>query len=56
MALEIKPSPVLTGKAARDFYKSLKNQPPIKETKEELLEGLRKFREFMKEQKHWHQQ
>ena len=52
MATEIKPAPVLTGKAARDFYKSLRNQPPIKESREELQEKLRNFQEFLSKQKH----
>ncbi|MDR1343224.1 MAG: hypothetical protein LBK18_08245 [Prevotellaceae bacterium] len=37
MALEIKPSPVLTGKAAQDFYKLLeqaKESKPAKEVRE----------------------
>ena len=56
MATEIKPAPVLTGKAARDFYKSLRNQPPIKESREELQAKLRNFQKFLSKQKHLHLQ
>ena len=52
MATEIKPAPVLKGKAARDFYKSLQNQPPIKESREELQARFRSFQEFLSKQKH----
>ena len=52
MATEIKPAPVLMGKAARDFYKSLRNQPPIKESREELQARLHNFQKFLSKQKH----
>ena len=51
MALEINRAPVLTGKAAEDFWKSVESFT-IKESKEELQEGLRRFREFMAKQTH----
>ena len=54
MALEINRAPVLTGKAAEDFWKSVENFS-IKETKEELQEDLRRFRQFMAKQKHFYQ-
>ena len=56
MALEIKPAPVLIGKAAQDFYKSLNNQLPVKESKEELQEKLTRFRSFLAKQKHLYQE
>ena len=52
MATEIKPAPVLMGKVACDFYKSLQNQPPIKESREELQAKFRSFQEFLSKQKH----
>ena len=51
MALEINRSPVLTGKAAKDFWKSVENFKG-KETKEEIQEDLKHFREFMAKQTH----
>ncbi|MDR3267884.1 MAG: hypothetical protein LBT83_02305 [Tannerella sp.] len=51
MALEIKPAPVLMGKAARDFYKS-PEQAKESKTKEEVQEINRKMREFPAKQKH----
>jgi len=50
MALEINRAPILTGKAAEDFWKKVENFT-IKETKEELQEDLKRFREFMAKQK-----
>lgn len=52
MATEIRPAPVLIGQAAREFHKRLENQPPIKESREELLAGFRSFQEFLSKQKH----
>ena len=52
MATEIKPAPVLKGKAARDFYERLRNQPPIRESREELQTKLRNFQVFLSKQKY----
>jgi len=52
MATAIKPAPVLIGRAARDFYKSLQNQPPIEESREELQARFRSFQKFLSKQKH----
>ena len=54
MALEINRAPVLTGKAAEDFWKSVETFT-IKETKEELQEKRKRFREFMSKQKPFYQ-
>jgi hypothetical protein len=51
MALEINRAPVLTGKAARDFWKSVKTFSS-KESKADIEEGLRKYRAFMSKQRH----
>ena len=44
MALETRPFPVLTGKAARDFLKKVENFT-ITETREEIRECNRKVKE-----------
>jgi cellobiose-specific phosphotransferase system component IIA len=49
MALEIKPAPVLSGKAAKDFYKSLKHAKESK-SEEEVQEIAREVRAFMAKQ------
>ena len=46
MATEIYRSPVLTGKAAKDFYKTLKQTKEGKSA-QEVQEISRKWREFM---------
>lgn len=46
MATEINRAPVLTGKAAQDFYKSLKKTKEGKST-QEVQEVTRKWRKFM---------
>ncbi|MDR0811472.1 MAG: hypothetical protein LBN23_04265 [Paludibacter sp.] len=51
MALEINRAPVLTGKAAKEFWKKVENFS-TPETKEEIEAGLRDFRMFMSKQKH----
>ena len=54
MATEINRAPVLTGKAAKEFWKSVENfkdDTPV----QEIREGLLRFREFMSKQKHFHQ-
>jgi len=51
MALETKPIPVLTGQAAIDFHKKVKNFT-VKESLEEIKEEMRKTREFLAKQKH----
>jgi len=51
MALEINRAPILTGKAAEDFWKSVESFKG-KETKEEIQENLRRYREFMAKQTH----
>jgi hypothetical protein len=46
MALEIKRAPVLRGKAARDFYKTLEKAKESR-SKEEVQEMNRKVKEFL---------
>jgi len=46
MALEIRPFPVLTGKAARDFLKKVENFKTT-ETPEEIKEVNRRVRESL---------
>ena len=48
MALETRPFPVLTGKAARDFLKKVENFT-ITETKEEIRECNRKYGKMIEE-------
>jgi hypothetical protein len=45
--------PVLTGKAARDFYKQAA-KAKVSESKEEVQESYRKFKVFMAKQTHLH--
>ena len=54
MALEINRAPILTGKAAKDFWKSVESFT-IKETPEEIREARQRFREFMAKQKPFYQ-
>jgi len=46
MALEIKPPPVLEGKAAQEFYERWANTTCSK-SKEEVQEGMRQTRVFL---------
>lgn len=52
MALEIKPPPVLEGKAAQEFYKKVANAKESR-SKEELQESMRKskiiFAQYLKQ-------
>jgi hypothetical protein len=50
MALEIKPVPVLRGKAARDFWKKIENFKTT-ETREEIQEVNRAVRESIEKSK-----
>jgi hypothetical protein len=50
MALETRPIPELTGQAAIDFHEKVKNFT-IKETREEILEGIRWVRREMDRQR-----
>jgi len=50
MATEINRAPVLTGKAARDFWKSVQNFS-TRESKSEIEANLLKYRDFMSKQK-----
>ena len=54
MALEIKSPPVLVGKAAHEFYKRWAEATERK-SKEEVQEGMRKFKVFWAEQEKLHQ-
>jgi hypothetical protein len=49
MALEIKPAPVLSGKAAKAFHDSLQHAKESK-SKEEVQEIARKVRAFLAKQ------
>ena len=53
MALEIKPPPVLEGKAAQEFYERWAKLKESK-TKEEVQESMRTTLEFLAKQKHLH--
>jgi hypothetical protein len=46
MALETRPIPVLRGKAARDFYKTLETCT-VSESREEVQESNRKYKEMV---------
>jgi hypothetical protein len=50
MATEINRAPVLTGKAAKEFWQKVENFT-TQENKTEFEEGLRKYRNFMSKQK-----
>ena len=50
MATEINRAPVLTGKAAEEFWHKVENFT-TQESKTEIEEGLRKYRKFMSKQK-----
>lgn len=52
MATEINRAPVLKGKAAREFWQKVE-EFSTDETKAEITEGLRKYREFMSKQKRY---
>ena len=52
MALEINRAPVLTGKAAKEFWQKVANFS-TQETREELIEKRHKFRQFIATQKHF---
>ena len=51
MATEINRAPVLKGRAAMDFWEKVEKFT-AKESKSDIEEGLRKYREFMSKQKH----
>jgi hypothetical protein len=53
MALEIKPPPVLEGKAAEEFYERWANMKCSK-SKEEVQESMRTTLEFLAKQEHLH--
>ena len=53
MALEIKSPPVLRGKAAREFYNRWAESKESK-SKEEVQEGMRRFKVFWAEQERLH--
>jgi len=50
MATEINRAPVLTGKAAREFWRKVEKFS-TQESKTEIEEGLRKYRTFMSKHK-----
>jgi len=50
MATEINRAPILTGKAAKEFLHKVKKFT-AQESKPEIEEGLRKYRDFMSKQK-----
>jgi hypothetical protein len=50
MALEINRAPILTGKAAKEFWYKVETFT-TQESKTEIEEGLRKYRNFMSKQK-----
>ena len=50
MAIEINRAPVLKGKFAKEFWQKVDNFS-TKESKAEIMEGLRKYREFMSKQR-----
>lgn len=52
MATEINRAPVLKGKAAKEFWQKVEKFT-ANETKTEITEGLRKYREFMSKQRHY---
>ena len=53
MAMEIKSPPVLTGKAAREFYKRAA-EAKCSTSKEEVQESYRKWKIFWAEQERLH--
>lgn len=53
MALEIKPPPVLEGKAAREFYKRWANAKESKSA-EYVKESMRKTKAYLEEQERLH--
>jgi hypothetical protein len=53
MALEIKPPPVLEGKAARDFLKKVRNFKDDTDP-EYVKESVRRTRAFLEEQERLH--
>jgi len=52
MALEIKPAPVLSGKAAEDFYKSLAHSKESKPS-EEVKKITNEVREYLATNRHY---
>jgi len=52
MAIEINRAPILKGKSAKEFWQKVENFSTA-ESKAEIMEGLRKYREFMSKQKHF---
>ncbi|MDR0738118.1 MAG: hypothetical protein LBF39_03480 [Prevotellaceae bacterium] len=54
MATEINRAPVLTGKAAQEFRQKV-DTFSAKESKAEIIEGLRRYREYMSKQRHFQQ-
>jgi hypothetical protein len=50
MALEINRAPILTGKAAKEFWNKVEKFT-TQESKTEIEEGLRKYKNFMSKQK-----
>jgi len=50
MATEINRAPILTGKAAKEFWHKVETFS-TKESKVEIEEGLRKYKSFMSKQK-----
>jgi hypothetical protein len=51
MATEINRAPVLKGQVAKEFWQKVENFS-TKESKAEITEELRKYREFMSKQKY----
>ena len=52
MAIEINRAPVLKGKSAKEFWQKVESFS-TKESKADIIEGLRKYREFMSKQRHF---
>ena len=50
MATEINRAPILTGKAAEEFWQKVENFT-TQESKSEIEDGLLKYRKFMSKQK-----
>jgi hypothetical protein len=53
MALEIKPPPVLVGKAAEEFYEKVASATESK-SKEEVQASFRKWKAYLEEQERLH--
>ncbi|GHT32842.1 hypothetical protein FACS189434_05620 [Bacteroidia bacterium] len=54
MATEVYRAPVLTGKAAHEFWERVE-QSKESLSAQEVQEANRRFREFMTKQKHWNE-